>query len=94
MADAEVLAEWKLSTVGKLFAVGIGAWMAGNASRMKIRGNAKEINALAQALKNSKRFQQELRKPGATAESVIKKLGLAKASASEFQKITGVPWPL
>jgi hypothetical protein len=89
-----ILKEWKLSTVGKLFAVGIGAWMAGNASRMKIRGTPKDVAALKKALMNSKRFQAELRKPGATAESVIKKLGLAKMSAKEFEKATGVPWPL
>ena len=94
MSEKKQLNEFKFSTVGKLFAMGVGAWMLGKASRIKVHGQADEINALKKALLSSKRFQQELRKPGATAKSVIEKLGLKNASAREFERITGVPWPL
>lgn len=88
------LDEFKLSTVGKVFAMAAGAWLAGKASHVKIHGKADEINALKKALMSSRKFQDELKKPGATADSVIQKLGLKNASASAFERITGVPWPL
>lgn len=91
---AEKLEEAKLSTVGAIFAMAAGAWLVGKASHIKIRGDANEIELLKNALMSSKRFQDELKKPGATAASVIQALGLKNASASEFQRKTGVPWPL
>jgi hypothetical protein len=42
----------------------------------------------------SRRFQDELNRHGATVESVMQKLNLKHASAREFERILGVPWPL
>ena len=94
MTDSKPLNELKLSTVGKVFAMAAGAYLLGKASHIKVRGDAAGIEALKRALMSSKRFQDELRKPGATAQSVIQKLGLKNASAAEFERRTGVPWPL
>lgn len=42
----------------------------------------------------SKKFQDELRKPGASMQSVIDKLNIKNASARDFERILGVRWPL
>ena len=61
---------------------------------MKVRGTPDEVDAVAEALMSSKRFQDELKKPGATVQSVVELLGLKHASASQFERILGIPWPL
>ena len=85
---------FKMSTVGKLFLAGMAAWIMGKASRMKVRGSRREVDAIAGALRSSRRFQQEIGKPGATVQSVMEKLKLKNASGARFQSILGVPWPL
>ena len=85
---------FKLSLPGKLFMAATAAWVLGKATKLKIKGTKQEINALANALKASKRFRTELQKPGATVDSVMNKLGLKHARGKEFERITGVPWPL
>ena len=84
---------FQVSTIGKIMLAGIAAWMVGKASRLKVRGTQQEVSAIANALRSSRRFQDEIRKPGATAQSVIQKLNLAKAYGRDFQRILGVPWP-
>ncbi len=85
---------FKMSTVGKLFLAGMAAWVAGRASRMKVRGSRREIDAISNALRSSRRFQQEIARPGATVQNVMEKLRLKNASGSRFESILGVPWPL
>lgn len=85
---------FKMSTVGKLFLTGMAAWIVGRASKMKIRGSRQEVGAIERALRSSRRFQDEIKKPGASVQNVMDKLRLKNASASEFQRILGVPWPL
>lgn len=85
---------WKLSTTGKLFIAGVAAWLLGQGTRLKIRGDKAKIEQLASALVASKKFQDELHRPGATAESVIEKLGLKNATVRDFERITGIPWPM
>jgi len=60
----------------------------------KIRGTPEQINAVIEALMASKSFQQELKKPGATVESVIEKLNLKNMTKERFKQLTGRPWPL
>jgi len=85
---------FKLSTIGKLFLAGSAAWILGRASHLRIKGTPAEIDALANALKASKVFRDELKKPGATVDSVMDKLGLKHARGKEFERITKIPWPL
>lgn len=84
---------WKLSPTGKLFIAGIAAWLIGQKTRLKIRGTKEEIDALTNALIASRQFQHELKRPGATADSVLVKLGLKNASVREFEELTGIPFP-
>ena len=84
---------YKLSTVGKLFLVGAGAWLIGKSSNLKLRGTKQELDAVTEALLASKRFQNELGKPGATVESVMEKLDIKNMRADEFEQLLGIPWP-
>lgn len=90
----EQLNELHLNLVGKLFFAAVGAWLIGKATNIKLRGTKEEIDAVTNAMMASKRFQEELKRPGATVQSVIDKLGLKHASAKEFQRILNVPFPL
>ena len=95
--DVDTLNErhyYRLSTTGKLFIAGVAAWLMGQKTRLKIRGSEEEIKKLATAMVASKQFQNELARDGATAQSVIEKLGLKNASAKDFERLSGVPWPM
>ena len=83
-----------LSLTGKLMLASLGAWLVGKLSNVKIRGSKDEIEIIASALLSSKKFQDELKKPGASVQSVIDKLRVKNMSASEFEKVLGIPWPL
>jgi hypothetical protein len=86
--------ELKLNLLGKIFFAAVGAWVVGKATNLKVRGTQEEIQAVSAAMMASRRFQEELERPGATVESVMQHLGLKHASAREFERILGVPWPL
>jgi len=88
------VAESTLSTTGKLFFAGLAGWVLGESAGLKIRASSEQADALTSALLESRRFMEELDKPGATVESVIERLRLKNASAVEFERITGVRWPL
>lgn len=94
MSEPKQLNELKLNLLGKIFFTAVGAWLVGKATSMKIRGTPDEVQAVANAMMASRRFQEELNRSGATVESVMNKLGLKHASAREFERILGVPWPL
>jgi hypothetical protein len=95
MADTkQPLNELQLNLLGKIFFTAVGAWLVGKATNMKVRGTEAEVRAVSNAMMASRRFQEELNRPGATVESVMSKLGLKHASAREFERILGVPWPL
>ncbi len=85
---------FKVSKLGKLFAIGGAAWLVGRTISLKREGERRDVEALKKALMSSERFMRELREPGATVDSVMEKLKLKGASPAEFQRITGVPWPL
>lgn len=94
MTAPDRLNELGLNLLGRLFFASCAAWLVGKATNVKLRGTPEEINAVANAMMASRRFQDELRRPGATVESVVQKLGLKHASAREFEQILGVPFPL
>lgn len=91
---SEPLNELHLNLVGKMFFAAAAAWLVGKMTNVKLRGSKQEIDAVANAMLASKRFQQELNAPGATVQSVVDKLGLKHATAREFQAILGIPFPL
>lgn len=86
--------ELKFNVMGKLFLASLGAWFVGHATRTKLRGSPEEIRAVANALMSSRKFQDELNRPGATIDSVMAKLNIKNMSAREFERIFSVPWPL
>lgn len=86
--------EGYLNLTGKIFLASLGAWLVGKVVNTRLRGNESEITAITNALMASKRFQEELRRPGASVQSVIEKLRIKQMSASEFERVLGVRWPL
>lgn len=94
MSDAIRLDELKLNLLGKIFFTACAAWLVGKAVNLRIRGTPAEVQAVANAMMASRRFQEELNRPGATVESVMQRLGLKHASAREFERTLGIPWPL
>jgi predicted sulfurtransferase len=83
-----------LNLTGKILLASLGAWLVGKVVNTKLRGNQDEITAVSNALMASRRFQDELHKPGASVQSVIEKLHIKQMSAAEFERVLGVPWPL
>lgn len=92
--EKEAINELKMNLLGKVFFATLGAWLVGKYVNTKLRGSRDEIEAVGNALAASKRFQDELNRPGASVESVVQKLGIKHMSASEFERVLGVPWPL
>lgn len=86
-----------LSTTGKIFFASVAAYLAGKVASgtfLKVRGKPDELRAIADALVASKAFQDELKRPGATIDSVIDKMNLKNMTAQKFKQITGKNWPL
>lgn len=83
-----------LNFMGKLFLASLGAWFVGSVTKTKLRGSKEEIVAVANALLSSRKFQEELNRPGASVESVMQKLNVKNMSAREFERIFNVSWPL
>jgi hypothetical protein len=84
----------QLTTFGKIFLSLAGAWTLGRIVNAKIRGSKSQVEAIANAMASSRKYQEELKKPGATPEAVLQKLGVKNLCSQNFQKIFGVPWPL
>ena len=88
------LNEFKIGLLGKIFFATLGAAVIGKMVKTKIKGTDEQIRAVSAAVTSSRRFQDELRRPGATVNSVMEKLGVKNMSAAEFERVLGVPWPL
>ena len=86
--------ELHLTLLGKITIATLGAWLLGKATNMKLRGTPEQVNAVSRALVASKKFQEELAKPGASVESVMEKLNVKNMTAKEFERVFNVPWPL
>ncbi len=92
--SSEPINEVKVNFMGKLFLTALGAWFVGSVTKTKLRGTKDEIAAVANALISSRKFQEELNRPGASVESVMQKLNVKNMSASEFKRVFGIEWPL
>lgn len=88
------LKELRMNLLGKVFTVAIGAWLVGKLTNIKLRGSKSEIQAIANAMVASKAFQDELRKPGATIDSVAAKLNIKRMTADEVKRRFNIDWPL
>ena len=83
-----------LNLTGKILIASLGAWLVGKYVNTKLRGSSEEVEAVKNALLSSRRFQDELQRPGATVSSVMDKLRIKQMSAAEFERVLGVRWPL
>lgn len=59
-----------------------------------ITGTPEQMSAMADVIKASKEYQEELNREGATVESVMEKLNAQNKSKVAFKNITGQDWPL
>lgn len=95
--DGKLKESMNLSTTGKIFFAAAAAYLAGKVGSgafLKLRGSPDELRAAADALMASKVFQDELRRPGATIDSVIEKMNAKNMTAEKFKQITGKVWPI
>lgn len=88
------MSNYKLSATGKLFFASLVAYLAGAKSVVKLKATPEQVKAISDAVMASKQFQDEVKRDGATIESVIEKMRLKNLTAAEFKKITGKVWPL
>jgi hypothetical protein len=89
-----LLLERELTFTAKLLLFSIGAWLAGKFIKLKLRGTNDQATALGRALLSSKKFQDELKRPGATIDSVINRLSVKNMDAQNFEKTFGIKWPV
>jgi sulfite exporter TauE/SafE len=92
--NESIFDDFGISTVGKLFLAGVAASALGKISNLKIHGTSEQVEVVKAALIATKKFQEELNRPGATAETIMNKLQAKNATSSDFEKKLGVPFPL
>ena len=92
---AMALQNYRMTTLGKIvFASMIATMVTGQRSPFKLSGDPRKINVLARAIQSSKRYQDEIRRPGATVDSVFRALDLKHVDARNFKAVYGADWPL
>jgi len=86
---------YKMTTLGKLFFASLLTSMTtGQKSPFKVTGDQKKMEVLAKVVQSSKKFQDELKRPGATVDSVIRQLDMKNMDAKAFETTFGVKWPI
>lgn len=89
------VSNYRMSTLGKLvFASIITTMVTGQRSPFKLSGDPRKIEILSRAVQSSKRFQDEIKRPGASVDSVMRALDAKNLDANNFRSVFGVPWPL
>lgn len=89
------LSNYRMTTLGKLvFASIITTMVTGQRSPFKLSGDPRKIDILSKAVQSSKRFQDEIKRPGASVDSVIRALDAKNIDANNFRSIFGVDFPL
>lgn len=76
----------------KIFFATCAAWLMNESTNIKLSGTKDEIQATKNVLLASKQFQNELKDPKATVDSIAKKLNIKHVNAKEFERILNVPW--
>lgn len=89
-----LITELQMNLLGKVFFATLGAWLVGKAVNTKVRGSREQCEALSRALVSTRKFQEELNREGTDVETVMQLLSEKHASAQEFEKHLGIPWPL
>lgn len=89
-----LLVEREITTMSKILLFVVGSLLVGKTIKLKIRGSEKQVSSLAAALLSSKKFQDELKRPGATMESVVQCLKDKNMDAQRFENTFGIKWPV
>ena len=72
----------------------VGAWLVGRPTEVRLRGTPEQLKTVSEALLASKMLHEELMRPGASLESVMRRIQKKNAAAQEFHEVFGVRWPL
>lgn len=94
METKSPLDELHLNLTGKLLLASIGAWLVGKAVNTSIKGTVDEVESVKKAMIATKILHEELRRPGASVESIVSKMKDKNSAAKDFQDLFGIPWPL
>lgn len=90
-----VVPSYQMTTLGKLFFASlITSALTDRPSPFKLSGDRRRIEVLARAVQSSKRFQDEIKRPGATVDSVIRALDLKNVDSRNFERVFGVRFPM
>lgn len=85
----------KLTTIGKLFFASLLTSMAtGQKTPFRISGDPKKMQALIKVIQSTKAFQDEIKRPGATVDSVMQKLNQKNIDAKTFENVFKAKWPI
>jgi hypothetical protein len=60
----------------------------------KLQGTPEQMEAVQEVIKASKEYQEELKREGATVETVMQKLNAQNVAKKSFEEKTGKAWPL
>jgi hypothetical protein len=83
----------RLNLHGISFIAGLGSWLIGKPTDIKLRGTSREMRAVTEAMAATKQFQQELDRPDATVASVTQALVKKHVAAKAFEQELGMQWP-
>jgi len=83
-----------ISLTKKIFLKTIVEALSGGSPAAKIQGSLEEVRSVSEALASTREFHNVLNDPKATLSSVTAALEKKQESASEFERIHGISWPL
>lgn len=93
--DTPFLKNAELSTLGKIFfASFLNSMNTGKKSPFRISGDRDKIAVLMKVSQCTKDFHDEIKKPEATIDSVIRAMDLKNIEAKNFYNTFKFPWPL
>jgi hypothetical protein len=86
---------YKLTTLGKLFFASLLSSMTtGKKSPFNVTGDKNKIDLLMKVVQSTKKFQDEIKNPAASIDSVIRAMDMKNIDANNFEQIFLFPWPL
>lgn len=92
MSDKESPVQF--SKAQRLLRAGVAAWVFGRDLKMKIRGPATQMRAIAEAISATRALNEELAREDATVDSVVEKMTAKRAACEAFHRECGIPWPV
>ena len=78
----------------KIFLKAVSGLVVGKKVNVQFQGTRRELEVVSEAIDATRKFQNELNRPGASLDSILHRLGKKHVAASEFEKVLGISWPL